>query len=305
MSDKQKGVIALLLAAALTGSYGVFSHYIRFHIPLFYQMFLRCLLQLLIVTILYVVKDKKKPIAKKDIRWFVLRSACGFVNTIGLYIAFTRITIGTTYFLSFAASTICGYILGRSLFKERINGKSLLALGLSIAGLGLVYSVSFHASTIWYSVAAIIAGIVAPGWSVFSKRISKTYSNIQMNLVDTIVAVMLAFVASLVVHGQWVAIQFNSVWIAAFFLAIILFIAALLVVYGFRRVDAQTGTLLLLFEVVVGIILGYIFFNQTIPFRDIVGGVMILAAIFIRTFSSPPSSPVHNKLIIPRKPSSS
>ncbi len=286
MSHKTKGTVALLVAATLAGSFGVLSHYISFSIPLFYQMLLRNLTQLIIiVALMCIIRGRQKAIAKKDIKWFILRSACGFTNFICMYIAFTQISISTTYFLTFAASTICGYILGSALFGERIKGRGLVALGLSIAGLALVYSVSFQLSTIWYSVAALVAGIAAPGWSVFSKAISKTYSNLQMNFVDTAIATVIAFIITLGLKEQWVAIELSPIWIASFGFALIFLVVGFLIVYGFRYVEAEAGTLLLLFEVVAGIALGYLFLHQTIPAGSAVGGLMILGAICIQTYS--------------------
>ena len=119
MTEKQKGVVALLLAALLAGSYGVLAHFINFDVPLFYRASVGNAIQLVILLVFYIALDSKKPIARKDIKWFALRSTCGFVNSIGMFIAFTKISVGTTYFLSFAASTICGYLLGHTLFRER------------------------------------------------------------------------------------------------------------------------------------------------------------------------------------------
>lgn len=288
MTNKQRGVAALLAVSVLAGSFGVFSHYINFNIPLFYQMTARNAFQTSVLILLFLfIKNCKKPIARKDIKWFILRSACGFINVVGMYIAFTQISIGTTYFLTFAAATICGYILGSLLFKEEINRTNFVALGLAILGLALVYSVNFEVSTIGYSLAAVVAGIAAPGWSVFSKAISKTYSNIQMNLVDTVLALVMSLTLSLALKEQWVAIEQNSVWFATFALAFIFLVVGFLVVYGFRYVEAQTGTLLLLLEVVAGIALGYLFFRQTISFWDAIGGIMILLAVYIRTRANP------------------
>ncbi len=284
MEGKHKGILALLAVSVLTGSFGVFSHYISFNIPLFYQTSIRNGFQLTILVLLFLfLRNQKKSIARKDVKWFLLRSGCGFVNVVGLYIAFTKISIGTTYFLSLAVATICGYALGTLLFKESINRRGLIALGLSILGLALVYSVNFQTSTLAYSLAAVIAGIAAPGWSVFSKAISKTYSNLQMNLVDTAFALVFSVTLSLFLQEQWVAIEWSPIWIATFALASIFLVVGFLVVYGFRHVDAQVGTLLLLLEVVAGIVLGYLFYRQTISLWDATGGVMILLAIYLRT----------------------
>lgn len=52
-------------------------------------------------------------------------------------------------------------------------------------------------------------------------------------------------------------------------------------VYGFKRVEAQIGSLILLFDIIFGIILGYIIFKESISFTALIGGSMILAAIIL------------------------
>jgi drug/metabolite transporter (DMT)-like permease len=296
MTSKQKGILALAMAAVLSGFFGVYSHYVSVDFPPVYQSAVRNVIQLIILAGLFLLPiGRRKPVIKSDWKWFLLRSMCGMVNAILLYIAFTKISIGTTYFLSFAAATICGYILGSSLFKERIGRQGLVALGLSIIGMSLVYSVSFEASTVWYSLAALVSGIVAPGWSVFSKAISKSYSNIQTNLVDTIFAAVASVALSLALHEKWTRPEWDSTWAAVFGFAIISLVIMILIVYGFKRVDAQVGTLLLLLEIVAGIVLGYAFYRQTMPVGSVIGGTMILAAIHIRIRGEHKPTAVHHR----------
>lgn len=216
-------------------------------------------------------------------KWFFIRSTCGFLNVVGLYVAFTKVNIGTTYFLSFAASTICGYMLGSLLFREKLGVRGVVAVLLAIAGLGFIYSVNLNTSDLVYTFAAVAAGVVAPGWSVCSKAISKRYSNLQMNLIDSAIAFILSLAASLALQEKWVPIEFNSLWIASIVFALIFLPTGFLVVYGFKYVEAQAGTLILLLEIVAGIVLGYVFCQQIITFRDALGGAMILAAVYLRT----------------------
>ncbi len=283
MTSKQKGGLALFTAATLYGFFGIFSRLISFRLPFFYQAWIRNVFSVVVVGILFIFFEKGKNIARRDIKWFVFRSLCGFVAFVGIYVAFTRLSIGTTYFMSYAASTVSGYLLGALLFGERLTRKNIAALALSIVGLLLVYSVSLHAQDIPYTLLAIFAGMVTPGWSVFSKKISGTYSNIQINLIDSIFAIVLPLLVSLVLREKWVAIAWSPLWLTTFLFGLMFLANGFLIVYGFRHVDAQAGTLILLFEVVAGIVLGYIFFRETIPAQSVLGGLLILYAIVLRT----------------------
>jgi len=287
MTSKQKGIIALIGAAVLSGTFGVYSRYVGANFPPVYQSAVRNVVQLVILLGLFALPiGRGKAVIKADWKWFLFRSMCGMVNAILMYIAFTRISISTTYFLSFAAATICGYILGSSLFRERIKRQGLIAVALAIIGLGFVYSVNFQVSTLWYSLAAVLAGILAPGWSVFSKAISSHYSNIQTNLIDTAFAAIVTVALAFILHEKWKPIMWNGQWAAVLGFAIVSLVIMLLTVYGFKRIEAQLGTLLLLLEVVAGIVLGYLFYHQTVSVSSAIGGSMILVAIYLRTRAS-------------------
>lgn len=61
-------------------------------------------------------------------------------------------------------------------------------------------------------------------------------------------------------------------------------INGLLIVYGFKYVTAQAGTVILLFEIIAGILLGFVFFHETISLAEYAGGALILFAIVLRSF---------------------
>lgn len=54
-----------------------------------------------------------------------------------------------------------------------------------------------------------------------------------------------------------------------------------LMIYGFKYVEAQTGSLIMLAEVVFGVFLGFIFYKETISFTTLLGGMAIIAAIIL------------------------
>ena len=124
-----------------------------------------------------------------------------------------------------------------------------------------------------------------PGWSAFSKKISATYSNLQLNLIDSLYAAVFPFAISLFIHELWVPIEFNALWISTFFLGLMFVVNGLLIVYGFSKVSVQTGSIILLFEIIAGISFGYLFFQESLSLMGLVGGSFIVGAIVIRSFN--------------------
>ncbi len=283
MTNRHKGELALFSAALLYGFFGIFSRLIAFNIPFFYQTSVRNIFAIIVTGILVLYLKKWKNVAKKDIKWFLLRGICGFIAFITIFISFTKIDIGTTYFLSFAAAAITGYIVGTFVFREKLDRINIAALILSIAGLLLVYSVNLNGNNGPYLILALASGIASPGWNVFSKKISGTYSNVQLNFIDSILSTLFPLFISIFLRETWVPILLNAVWIETFLFGLMFLTVGFLIVYGFSKVDAQAGTLILLFEVVAGMVLAYFFFQETVAVQSLFGGVLILLAIALRT----------------------
>lgn len=83
-------------------------------------------------------------------------------------------------------------------------------------------------------------------------------------------------------HEQAIPIALNTVWVVTLLMGLMFLITAFLVVYGFTKVSAQAGILILLFEIIAGIFFGYIFFHQIPTLVTIVGGLLIFTSILLR-----------------------
>lgn len=283
MSNKYKGELAIFAAALLYGLFGVFSRLISFSIPLFYQQWVRNIFALFIILILIMFFRGWKKLERQDIKWFVLRSTCGLIGFVGAYVAFTKISIGTTYFVAYASAAICGYLVGKFMFGEKLDKVSIISLIFALIGLILIYAVNFNTHNAIYLLGALAAGVTTPGWTAFSKKISGTYSNLQLNFMDALYTTLVPFTISLILREKWVPITFSLIWVEVFLFAAMFMVIGFLIVYGFRYVEAQTGTLILLFEIIAGVILAYIFFKETVPLQSLGGGALIILAIAVQT----------------------
>jgi len=283
---KYRGEIALFTAGIMYGFFGVLTKFIGFQIPMFYQAWVRCIVALFFLLLInFFVKGQWKIIQKKDHAWFFLRSFCGFISFFTVYIAFTKLDIGTVYFLTYASSMIVGYLLGITIFHEKLTKSGIIAFILAFIALFLIYSVHVNEEELLYVFLAIISGAVSPGWNVCSKKISSSYSILQLNVVDTAYAFLFPFITSVVIREPWISIAWASAWIYSFLLGGLFIITGFLVVYGFKKVSAQTGMVLMLIEIVAGIIFGYFFFSEIPSIGSFVGGSLIITAMCIRTFA--------------------
>lgn len=218
MNEKTKGNLALFTSAILYGSVGVFSRLISFRIPFYFQQWVRNLLAVIVFSILLVITKDWKKIQKNDLKWFFARSICGFISFVTIYTAFNYIRFSTTYFVSYAAATIGSFIIGRFLFSEQLSKIKGLALLLSIIGLYFVYTFSFEPGKTVYIIMSLIGGIGTAGWDTLSKKISGTYSNLQLNFFDFSFAAILPFIISVLIREQWSMVSLTTPWIATFFL---------------------------------------------------------------------------------------
>jgi len=72
--------------------------------------------------------------------------------------------------------------------------------------------------------------------------------------------------------------EFSQVWAGILGYAIASLLAFALVVKGFQYVEASIGALVGLLEIVVGIVLGLVFFSEQLTWQTIIGGLLIILA---------------------------
>ena len=273
------GSLALFLAATLYGFIGVFSRIISFNIPLFFQAWSRNVLAVLLIFGLVKIFGGWKKLKPGDFKWFALRGLGGFISFLAFYISFIYLDFSTTYFISYAAATIAGYLLGYLFFKEKLNQVKLISLGLSIIGLFLIFRVNLNLDKSIYLVLSAVGGITLSIWTVFSKKISGIYSNLQMNLIDSIFALSFPLSLSLILREQWSWPTLSWLWGANLLFPCLFIPVRFLIVYGFKKVEAQKGSLILLFDIVVGLLLGLILFKENVSLPALMGGALIVAAM--------------------------
>lgn len=273
------GTFSLLGSTFIYGFFGILSRLIGYSLPLFYQTAFRSFLAALILFAILIFQFSWKKLNRRDFMWICVRSLFGSVAIVCFFIAVNKLELGTVYFVFYAGSTIAGFILGSALFKERMTLIKSISLVLSMIGLYMIYSLSIRADMALYALLSLISGIGTGFWNTLSKKISPDYSSVQLSFLDNLLGGVFGAVVSVIIGEVWVMPGFTVVWGINIIFALLYVATGQLVIYGFRKIDAQTGSLIMLTEVLFGIILGFIFYREGVQLATFIGGVLILLAI--------------------------
>lgn len=275
------GPASLFLATFIYGFFGVLSRIIGFSLPLYYQSAVRSLVASLILLVLLGFVKQWKRMTQGDFVWVAVRSFFGIVAIITFFIAVNFLPIGTVYFIFYAGSTIGGYTLGKALFSEHLTPVKIISFTLALLGLYLIYSLSIDPSKVLYAIISLVSGVSTAFWNTLSKKISHTYSALQLSFLDNVIGALLAFIISIIVREQWMIPTATLAWGVNMIFACFYVATGQLVVYGFRVLDAQIGSLIMLAEVLFGILLGFVFYHEVVAPLTLLGGFLILVAIIL------------------------
>lgn len=274
MPPVSTGFISLFTAAFLYGSQNIATRVAGGAFGPFLSTSLRTLL--VVFVLVWFVRWKK--ILTKDWKWFALRSFGNILSTTGLFFAISKIPVGTALFSFYAGMILTSGILGFFLYKERLTVVKICSLGLTAIGLLLIYLFNSGIAINMYVVVSVIGGAGASLWSVFSRPISSTYSLPQLVVVDSIITSLLCAGLSFGFHESWGVIQWGMPFYAILYLGLTQVFTGQLVTKGFKVVDAQIGSIILLNDTIIGMVLVYIFFREVPAMSVIFGGICIFIA---------------------------
>lgn len=275
------GTISLIFAAALYGSYGILSRFIGESFGPFAQNWLRSLMVFFIATTLIVfTRLKLRRIHKKDYPWIVLWLFAGSTGWL-TFIAFNNLPLGTVYFLTYATMIISSYTSGKLLYGEKLDVVKIISVCLAIVGLYLIYSFSITPEKIPFAFVAFASGAVTGFWNTISKKFSDSYSELQLIFVDSIFSPIFGFIMWYFIRDQIAPVTLIAPW---FWLLVFSFVGigtTGLIIFGFKHLEAQIGSIILPIEIVFAIIFGFVFFGETLSLTALIGGGLIGSAAIL------------------------
>lgn len=282
MKNSQLGTISLFISAFLYGFYGIFSRLIGSAFGDFNQNWIRNLIVLVLITLVIIAnKTQLKKIQKEDTKWLLLWFLSGSWITILTFIAFNHIQITTVYLALYASMITSGFISGKIFFKEKLDLSKKLSLLLCFVGLLIIYKLSIQPSEVFFVLLTLISGFMTGIWNTISKKFSDHYHNNQIVMMDALSSVIAAFIGSLVFKEVLPSVISSLSWVWISLYAIVTMSNVGLIVYGFKNIEAQIGSIIMPVEIIFATIFSFLIFKETPSLFTFIGGSLILIAAII------------------------
>ncbi|MFZ2024944.1 MAG: DMT family transporter [Microgenomates group bacterium] len=280
MNQKLLGSLSILAATVIYAGFGVLSRIVGFTIPLFYQNVTRNLFAALILGIIILANKKQawKNMTAKTWGTVFIRAIIGSSSFLLFFYTMNHMPIGMTYFLYYAANTIGGYFLGTLFFKERITPMKWIALILAFIGLFFIYMINLSLISPVLVGMALLSGLLVSCWFIIVKKL-EGYSAMQINFLDLAFPIIWYSGASLLYKEVWSIPQLTPAWIASLFYGACFVVTGQLIVYGFKKTEAQIGSLIMLAEIPIATLLAYLVYREHITLLTALGGILILVAM--------------------------
>lgn len=282
-SDREKGVLSLVLLALVFASMGLFARYLATGFLLFQQVYLRMLAALVVGVIVFrkqIDFSKYKRVPLKDWALIILRAVC--YSLFGI-ILFTQAIIITKYAnVSFIGSLPMTAVLGFILLGEKFTWKKAFYVLLAFVGVVMISVADYSHLFDWGKgeILTLISTVFFSLSYIARKWQSNLLNNKELTVINFFVAFLAVFLVS-IFKGDGLPV---AGWDWGLLLAVIgagAFNTAnvFLTNYGFQKVEAVLASNILTLESFFAIILGLIFYREVPQLKDLIGGVIITIAV--------------------------
>lgn len=289
-SENLKGSSSLFFAGILFATYGVFTRIVSEHFSVTYQIWTRALIAAAILLIIGMTMKSFKKIAKKDLKWFAIYSLGAALTNIPFIMAVNNAPLGTVLFLFYSVCTVLSFIYGRVFFGEKIDATKFISIVLALVGMVFLYHGSMGLTNPIYLLLAMLSGFFYSLDSVFNKKISNNYTVLQIAFSNQLIVSLFTFLVFLIVSDK-VNTDFISLsWLANVIFSVVLAVTSMLVVYGFKRIEVQKGSLILLSELVFVVLFGFVFYDEVPTITALFGSLLILVALVAPNIKLRPSN---------------
>lgn len=283
LSNRQKGIFALILLALIFSSMGIFARYLKTNFTIFQQVYLRVGAAFFLSLIFFNKKiEFKKFINLPTSEWLVIFFRASTLYLFGVSL-FTYGILNAKYSnVSFISTLPLTAVFGFLLLRERFSFKKLFYILLAFFGVVFI-SVSDMNNIFNWSKGEFITMISVIFFSlsyISRKWHTKLLNNYEITAAIFFLALLLIVSASLFL-GEGLPINNWSPFLLLVVLGAGIFNLAnlLLTNYGFARVKAVLASNILALESIFAVLIGLLIYQEIPTLKEITGGVLILFSV--------------------------
>lgn len=265
----------MIIASIIWGTSGVFIKYLN--LPITVITFFRCFVPTFILFIYFIIKDIKLFV--EDFKLMFIASTLNALRMFLYFVGFTLTTIGNAVILWYT-KPIFVVILSIIFFNEKINFKKIFCLFISFLGILFIFAnkdFSFLKSDFIGMLAILIASIITSFANIIYKKEVKKFSEIKMifyqNFVGAIIFIPFVFL-------NFKSLNLFKTFIASSYAFLIGIVGFVLFFSAIKKMKISNALIIAYLEVISAIIFGFIFFNETLSFNVIIGGILIIFSTF-------------------------
>lgn len=282
-TDKEKGVLALVLLSLVFASMGLFARFLATSFTTYQQVYLRMFAALILSMLVFksqVNLNKFKKVSKKD--WVIIILRAVSFALFGIVLLTKALLIAKYSNVSFIGALPITAVFGFILLGEKFSFKKVSWVIVSFIGVVLISVKDYSHLLNWGQgeVLTLIASIFFGISYVARKWQSNFLSNKELTIINFVFASLSVFLASIFTGESFPTTGWNwQIFIAIFGAGLFNVINMFLTNYGFQKVEAVLASNILTLESFFALIFGFIFYGEIPLFKDLFGGIIIIIAV--------------------------
>jgi len=272
ISEHQKGILYVFIAALLWSSGGLFIKLISF--SAMQLSFFRCS----IAAITFALIFKKQILLVNKLS--IINSAIYAVVLISFVIATKTTTAANAIFLQ-ATAPIYVLIFEPLINKTRFERINVITVGVCVLGMILFFVGKLEPGHLEGNLVALISGITFAAFFLGMKRNDQKYQQSSIFWGNILVALIcIPFLSSLEM------LSFSDLWMVSFLGVFQIAVAYAFFASGLKRIIAVEASIISMVEPVFNPVWVFLGYGEIPSVYSIIGGLIILGAIIIRTLYS-------------------
>ena len=269
---QRKAFLAVLTAATMAGSSGVFIKSIQF-LPATSMAFIRLTIPTLLMGGLMLFQGI--PFFRGNYRIMLTASLLNALRMYLFFVAYIYTSIGNAVIISYTWP-IFTTLFSIFFLKEQVVRRNLGLMGVAFLGILIVYMnqpFSFENKDFMGMSAALGTAIVYATTVVIFKRESPNYSRQEIIFYQNVLGPFI-YLPFFLLHRPWPILSDSIIAVSH---AIILGILGFnFFFYGLRHLKASTASLLAYIEIISALLFGVFWMKETLTWNMLMGGILII-----------------------------